>query len=91
MLRAKLLALAAFFAVGRSLFRLEDVEVEEIGSPTVPVNGEVVQLQEIGRDGDPVRAGEAVAATCAVHPRPRLIDCLGFLDQRQFAGGQRIG
>jgi hypothetical protein len=38
MLWAKFLALAAFLAVGRSLFLLEDVEVEELGSPSVPVN-----------------------------------------------------
>src|ERR1035437_1842748 len=91
MLRAKLHALAAFLAVGRSLFLLEDVEVEELGSPPVPVNREVVQLQEIGRDADAVRAGETVAATGAVHPGPRLINRLGLLDQRQFLGGQRVG
>src|ERR1017187_10573995 len=80
MLRAKLLALAAFLAVGRSLFLLEEVEVEKLRSAPVPVNREIIQLQEIGRNVDTVRAGQAVPTTGAVHPGPRPINCLGFLD-----------
>src|ERR1019366_8164425 len=53
MLRATFHALAAFLAVGGSLVLFEDVEVEETGRRAIPVNREVVQLQEVGRNADP--------------------------------------
>src|SRR5664279_4665845 len=88
MLRAKFLALAAFLALGRSLFLLEDMEVEELCGPPVPVNRRIVQLQEISGDADAMRARETVSTTGAVHPRSRLVNRLGFLDERQFPDGK---
>ena len=90
-LRTPLQALAAFLAVACSLFLLENVVVEELGGPTIPVDRQVVQLQEVGRDIHARWARHAVTATGALHPCPRLVNGLGFLDQRKLRTRKRIG